>query len=108
MCTGTLLIFHCFQAYHLCVTVGCNLCVLLLGAICGSAQSMDRAAQSIDPYLRRNPWIGQVSCLRNLWILHIMQNDINTVIPRWRRHIYGPEPGRNTLYLSTSVLKYNL
>ena len=34
----------------------------MLGAICGSAQSMDRAAQSMDPYfVRRNPWIAQES-----------------------------------------------
>ena len=26
----------------------------------------------------------------------------------WDRVILGPEPGRSTLYLSTSVLKYNL
>ena len=27
-----------------------SICVWMLGAICGSAQSMDRAAQSMDPY----------------------------------------------------------
>ena len=43
----------------------------MLGAICGSAQSMDRAAQSMESIdcaarsrihtLRRNPWIAQES-----------------------------------------------
>ena len=35
-------------------------CVYMLGAICGSAQSMDCAAQWIHT-LRRNPWIAQES-----------------------------------------------
>ena len=29
---------------------GDNFVVMMLGAICGSARSMDRAAQSVDPY----------------------------------------------------------
>ena len=42
--------------------------VMMLGAICESARSMDRAAQSVDPTSRRNPWIVQGSCLHDLSI----------------------------------------
>ena len=39
---------------------------------------------------RRNPWIAQGSCLRDLWILPNVAyttNNYTIVIPRWRRHI---------------------
>ena len=44
----------------------------MLGAICGSAQSMDLPAQSMDPLSSR---VGADihGCLRNLWILRRMQ-----------------------------------
>ena len=60
------------------------------------AQSVDRP----DPWIalrnlwiltsRRNPWIAQGSCLRDLWILPnfaYTTNNYTMVIPRWRRHI---------------------
>ena len=48
--------------------------VPMLGGICGSARSMDLDAQYKDPYFaQRNPWIAQGSCLRDLWILRILQ-----------------------------------
>ena len=46
--------------------------VLLLGAICGSAQSMDLPAQSMDP-LSSVVCADIHGCLRNLWILRRMQ-----------------------------------
>ena len=45
----------------------------MLGAICGSAQSMDLPAQSMDP-LSSIVCADIHGCLRNLWILRRMQN----------------------------------
>ena len=53
------------------------------------AQSVDRPDLWILTS-RRNPWIVQGSCLRDLWIFpnfaYTTNND-TIIIPRWRRHI---------------------
>ena len=46
--------------------------ISMLGAICGSAQSMDLPAQSMDP-LSSIVCADIHGCLRNLWILRRMQ-----------------------------------
>ena len=68
----------------------------MLGAICGSAQSMDLPAQSMDP-LSSIVCADIHGCLRNLWILRRMQ--IIPLIPRLRRH--------NIDRLATSTNLYN-
>ena len=50
----------------------CFIIAYMLGAICGSAQSMDQPAQSMDP-LSSIVCADIHGCLRNLWILRRMQ-----------------------------------
>ena len=61
----------------------------LLGAVCGSAQSMDSAAQSMDPYFAHESMDRAGQLLAQSMDVAYNTNNVNTVLPRWRRHIYG-------------------
>ena len=43
--------------------------VYMLGAICGSAQSMDRAAQSMDPYFAQES-MDRAGICGSSWAIH--------------------------------------
>ena len=44
-------------------------CIYMLGAICGSAQSMDRAAQSMDPYFAQGS-MDRAGICGSSWAIH--------------------------------------
>ena len=44
-------------------------CISVLGAICGSAQSMDRAAQSMDPYFAQES-MDRAGICGSSWAIH--------------------------------------